>query len=78
VLADVGEAFDAKRHTLGPDQTLPTSGVVEEVLASGYSYQGALIRPALVRLQAEALPADSSLTPDSNQLPLASAPTPVI
>ena len=77
VLAETGETFDPKRHTLGAEQTVPASGVVAEALASGYSYQGALLRPALVRLQMNA-PAVPGLAPEENPLPLTAAPTQVV
>jgi molecular chaperone GrpE (heat shock protein) len=47
-----GEAFDAKRHQLVEPGGAPAEGArVGETLAAGYSFQGQVIRPALVRLQ---------------------------
>lgn len=57
VLAAPGEPFDEKRHQLAEGQTAFAGATVLEVVASGYSFQGKLIRPALVQLQREATPA---------------------
>lgn len=46
------EPFDAQRHQL-PDGEQPVGeGLVSETLASGYTFQGRLLRPAVVRLSA--------------------------
>jgi molecular chaperone GrpE (heat shock protein) len=50
MLATAGDAFDSKRHTLGNDGEAPANAVVSEVVACGYSYQGSMIRPVLVKL----------------------------
>ena len=67
-----GEAFDDQRHQLVESDTKPAAGVlVEETLAAGYSFQGRLLRPAMVRLQnSPAAVADDT----QNQLPLETAP----
>lgn len=46
------ESFDKQRHQLvdGQDK-LPDGAVVAETLASGYTFQGRLLRPALVRVK---------------------------
>jgi len=47
-----GEEFDPKIHQLAePDATAPTEAAIAETLATGYSYQGQLVRPALVALR---------------------------
>ncbi len=46
-----GESYDAKRHQLMQDAAAPENAVIQETLAPGYTYQGQLIRRALVRLQ---------------------------
>ena len=53
VLAAGGDAFDAQRHQLAEGQTVTAGAIVEEVIASGYSFQGKIIRPVLVALQSE-------------------------
>ena len=52
VLAARDEKFDAQKHQLMDGQAKPTDGAaVDETIATGYTFQGKLIRPALVRLQ---------------------------
>ena len=46
------EPFDAQRHQLlDGEQATPQDSVVGETVATGYTFQGRLLRPALVRLQ---------------------------
>ena len=49
------EKFDAQKHRAHGVENPPADGVVAELLAPGLTFQGRLIRPALVRLQ-EAVP----------------------
>ncbi len=50
--ANPSEPFDAQRHQLADgDARLPADAVVGETLAAGYTFQGKLLRPALVRLR---------------------------
>jgi molecular chaperone GrpE (heat shock protein) len=50
-VAAPAEPFDAQRHQLMDGAAEPPAkGAVEETVASGYTFQGRLIRPALVRL----------------------------
>ncbi len=51
-----GEPFDPKRHQLIHDDDAEENALVLDTLAPGYTYQGQLVRRALVRLQ-EAKPA---------------------
>jgi molecular chaperone GrpE (heat shock protein) len=73
VMAEPGAPFDAKLHQL-PDAkaTVPAGALVAETLATGYAFQGQLIRPALVTLQAKVPPAEVNLVPS---LPQAAAGT---
>lgn len=50
-LATPGEAFDPKFHQLPKDAAPPENPVIAETLATGYTYQGQLLRRALVALQ---------------------------
>jgi len=67
------EPFDPQRHQLMEADAKPVSGsLVAETLATGFTFQGRLIRPAIVRLQGkpkeEAGAVDGkemSLTPDA-------------
>jgi molecular chaperone GrpE (heat shock protein) len=50
--ADQGEPFDAQRHQLVEEGAkAPADAVVAETIATGYTFQGRLVRPALVRLR---------------------------
>ena len=61
------EKFDAQKHRAHGVENPPAEAVVAETLAPGMTFQGRLIRPALVRLQdlnAPAAPAPLSLEAD--------------
>jgi len=48
------EKFDAQRHQLLNGQPKPANGaLVDETLANGYTFQGRLLRPAMVRIRTE-------------------------
>ncbi|SPE62842.1 conserved hypothetical protein [Verrucomicrobia bacterium] len=70
------EPFDGQRHQLvEPDVKAGPDALVGEILATGYTYQGRLLRPALVRLRnghSENPPASANEKPDpaQNLLPL--------
>jgi len=50
--ANEAEPFDAQRHQLvEADAKAPAGAVVGETVAAGYTFQGRLLRPALVRLR---------------------------
>jgi len=69
-VANAGEPFDAQRHQLIEEgaQPLP-DGVVGETVATGYTFQGRLLRPALVRLQERgaAVPAGAAVSGSEQQ-----------
>lgn len=67
----VGDVFDAQKHQL-PEGEAVTGTVISEVMASGYSYQGKLIRSVLVKLQ-ETAPAAIDGRPAQSQLTLGAA-----
>jgi molecular chaperone GrpE (heat shock protein) len=49
--AGAAEPFDAQKHQLvDVEAKAPPGAIVAETVASGYTFQGRLIRPALVRL----------------------------
>jgi geranylgeranyl pyrophosphate synthase len=50
-----GEPFNAKIHQLTDGAAPPEGSRVGEILATGYTYQGKLLRPALVTLFTDAL-----------------------
>jgi molecular chaperone GrpE (heat shock protein) len=76
-VADPAEPFDPQRHQPADGDTPPASATVAETMATGYTFQGKLVRPALVRLQSGAAgpPPDQPAAPqgEQNQLPLDSA-----
>jgi molecular chaperone GrpE (heat shock protein) len=50
--AEPDEPFDAERHQLANKQeAIPDGAVVTETIAAGYTFQGKLLRPAMVRLK---------------------------
>ncbi len=78
--AGTSESFDAQRHQLIEADGAPANGArITETVAAGYTFQGRLLRPALVRLEHEGVssvptaPAVESETlpqPGQSQLPL--------
>ena len=50
-IAGEAEPFDDQRHQVVDGKAKPASGsVIAETIAAGYTFQGKLLRPALVRL----------------------------
>ncbi len=83
-VGEASEPFDAQRHRAFDQQEKPSDGAkIAETVATGYTFQGRLLRPALVRLQngppsgevptGDSKP-DSSPSAPQNQLPLISDP----
>jgi hypothetical protein len=75
VVSGDSEPFDPHKHQLVSDDTKPANGArVAETIAAGYTFQGQLLRPILVRLRDEAggEASAASRPPDANQsqLPL--------
>ncbi len=68
--AEPGAAFDAAQHQLVDSKEKPsTNAVVAETIGSGYTFQGKLLRPAIVRLREPSPPAPPSLHSASIELP---------
>ncbi|HMP83664.1 MAG TPA: nucleotide exchange factor GrpE, partial [Verrucomicrobiota bacterium] len=57
-VAAVSEPFNAERHKWADGETPDEGSIVAETLATGFTFQGKLIRPALVRLQQAEQPAE--------------------
>jgi molecular chaperone GrpE (heat shock protein) len=55
--AEAGEKFDGQKHRAHGVENPPADAAVAELLAPGLSFQGRLLRPALVKLQAAGAPA---------------------
>jgi molecular chaperone GrpE (heat shock protein) len=78
------EPFDAQRHqSIEDGAPPPPDAVVAETMATGYTFQGKLIRPALVRLgqnlaapplAEDATPAAAAAAAGESQLPLEPEP----
>ena len=64
-----GEVFNAERHAVPGAEPAPSGSLISATLAAGYTYQGRLLRPALVQLQtvvaetSESAPVFSSSAP---------------
>jgi molecular chaperone GrpE (heat shock protein) len=50
-VAAPGEPFNAERHRTIDDSKPPAGAVVAETVGAGFTFQGKLLRPALVKLQ---------------------------
>ena len=80
VLAAPGEPFDPQRHQLVEGNPPATAGVVAEMIALGFTFQGKLIRPAVIWVEGEAFDAKthalrkSPVVGDQSQLSLGSTP----
>jgi molecular chaperone GrpE (heat shock protein) len=59
------EAFDAERHRAHGVENPPPDAVAAETLAPGMTFQGRLIRPALVRLQDANSPVETEKTAET-------------
>jgi molecular chaperone GrpE (heat shock protein) len=60
-----GEPFDARSHQLvDPGMTIPDQAHVGQVLATGYTYQGQLLRRALVTFAGEEIPSPPTSEPE--------------
>ena len=56
-VAEPDEPFDAERHQVANKQEkIPDGAVVTETIGAGYTFQGKLLRPALVRLREATAP----------------------
>lgn len=71
------EKFDSQRHQLvNGDEHVASDATVEETIATGYTFQGRLLRPAIVRLRNGSNPEQpaSSTGPATGQSPMPSEP----
>lgn len=73
--AAADEKFDAQRHQVINGQPKPADGaLVDETLANGYTFQGRLLRPAMVRIRPENSGEDApNVTETSTETATASA-----
>lgn len=56
LLAHQADLFDDKRHKWADGETPPAGALIAEMLATGYTFQGKFLRPALVRTQGNGAP----------------------
>jgi molecular chaperone GrpE (heat shock protein) len=79
LLAAPGEVFDAHRHQLSEGE-VSNGALIGELVACGYSFQGKLVRPVLVKLQTAATESTQAelaeSAPGQSHLPLGSAEVP--
>jgi molecular chaperone GrpE (heat shock protein) len=67
-VAEPDEKFDAQKHRAHGVENPPAEAVAAETLAPGLTFQGRLIRPALVRLHEASAPAVSPAAAGEHQL----------
>jgi hypothetical protein len=61
-VAEPDKPFDPERHQVAGNRTQPTAGaVVGETVGAGYTFQGRLLRPAVVHLRKENIPATANV-----------------
>jgi molecular chaperone GrpE (heat shock protein) len=64
------ELFDAKRHQAVNTESAPPAGaVVAETVGSGFTFQGKLLRPVLVRLREASPPPEPTAAPAEAPVP---------
>jgi len=58
--AEPEEPFNAERHeAVGAKEKPPADAIVAETVGAGFTFQGRLLRPALVRLRETSSPAEN-------------------
>jgi molecular chaperone GrpE (heat shock protein) len=69
-VAEPDEPFDATRHQVaGKPEKIPDAAVVSETIGAGFTFQGKLLRPALVRVR-EAIATAAVAENAGDELPL--------
>jgi molecular chaperone GrpE (heat shock protein) len=68
------EPFDAQRHQLMEGDATIEGAVVKDTIAAGYTFQGRLIRPAMVRLETETASAPEPSEPEPSETPAPEKP----
>ncbi len=72
-VAEPDELFNSERHQLpGKPEKIPEGAVVSETIGAGYTFQGKLLRPAIVRLREPKAPAATPVPAEraDDELPL--------
>ncbi len=66
--AEPGEPFDTERHQLAGGKEKPGAGaVIAETIGTGYTFQGKLLRPAIVRLREKNPVAETAELPENKE-----------
>jgi molecular chaperone GrpE (heat shock protein) len=74
IVGEPNEPFNPERHQLPDTKQKPADGsVISETIASGYTFQGRLLRPALVRIREAALPTPPIASPPEKTIVLDTA-----
>jgi molecular chaperone GrpE (heat shock protein) len=78
-VAAAADSFDGQKHQLTDSEVAEPGATVAETIAAGYTFQGRLLRRALVRLRKENSKPSSEVEPTEvpagqRQLPLGAAP----
>lgn len=73
--ATVGETFDAARHQVSETEKPEPGATVRETIATGYTFQGKLVRPALVALATTQTEAATPAAEPASTPPAAEEPT---
>jgi molecular chaperone GrpE (heat shock protein) len=60
--AQEGEPFDEKRHQLADSGEVSPGALIAETVATGYTFQGQLLRPPLVRVKPAVAPESAAAT----------------
>jgi molecular chaperone GrpE (heat shock protein) len=69
-----GEVFDAKRHQTPDGKAPETEAKIAETVATGFTFQGRFIRPALVLIQSETAVTGKEAAPTESSTPPPPAP----
>ena len=75
-IAAPGENFDAQRHQTTDGKSPPPEAKVQETVATGFTFQGRLVRPAAVVLASGAGESASATFPESSPAPHQAAESP--
>lgn len=68
---EAGEMFDSEKHRAHGEETPASGATIGETLAPGITFQGRLLRPALVRIQAPNTPTTAAEPETTEEKPAA-------
>lgn len=67
-IPEPAEGFNPQRHQSADGKSPPEGAVVDEVLATGFTFQGRLLRPAMVQVRTGSLPPTETSEAESKEL----------